>query len=481
MKQEGTWRRMNHRHSHLGKQFIVLCLLCCLLVAGAFPAAGAEKKGPPAMVAAVKYDFDFLVRLHPEAFSGNIRRQIDGYADLLTALRFEGSLTLAKKSDNFDLQLSVIPVSRPEGAIDLHVYGCEDTMVFRSNLLGEKFVWLSNYSMLNFCSKMSEHLGIPLQYLGLLYPYSWKFGLKQPLEDWIYMAELVDENGIIPESAVQDLWLYWSYRLDYNDPLNILIDALCKDTEVEDAFRAMVSAIPDSFIHDFLQDREIRVRQEEGNTTWENFEGKAFYTEHTSGSFLSRRVDLPRMKTGYQPLFFEEQVEENDALSDRLEIQLLGGEKQQDLLDLKLSLVSFPRTWPADCYSLLSLSQTGELLPKVGFSCYLSGEENGHCRLEIRKPTVEMEPGSLLLTVEGQALPSESEVADFDTEREWDAANVLDILVANDATINAYLPQVMEPALKGLSRFLIGIPTSACQAILDDLTEMGVFTVLLGE
>ena len=176
-----------------------------------------------------------------------------------------------------------------------------------------------------------------------------------------------------------------------------------------------------------------------------------------------------------------EQVEENDALSDRLEIQLLGGEKQQDLLDLKLSLVSFPRTWPADCYSLLSLSQTGELLPKVGFSCYLSGEENGHCRLEIRKPTVEMEPGSLLLTVEGQALPSESEVADFDTEREWDAANVLDILVANDATINAYLPQVMEPALKGLARFLIGIPTSACQAILDDLTEMGVFTVLLGE
>ena len=89
-----------------------------------------------------------------------------------------------------------------------------------------------------------------------------------------------------------------------------------------------------------------------------------------------------------------------------------------------------------------------------------------------------MEPGSLLLTVEGQALPSESEVADFDTEREWDAANVLDILVANDATINAYLPQVMEPALKGLARFLIGIPTSACQAILDDLTEMGVFTVL---
>ena len=128
---------MNHRHSHLGKQFIVLCLFCCLLVAGAFPAAGAEKKGPPAMVAALKYDFDFLVRLHPEAFSGNIRRQMDGYADLLTALRFEGSLTLAKKSDNFDLQLSVIPVSRPEGAIDLHVYGCEDTMVFRSNMLGE--------------------------------------------------------------------------------------------------------------------------------------------------------------------------------------------------------------------------------------------------------------------------------------------------------------------------------------------------------
>ena len=34
--------------------------------------------------------------------------------------------------------------------------------------------------------------------------------------------------------------------------------------------------------------------------------------------------------------------------------------------------------------------------------------------------------------------------------------------------------------LEGMLKFLIGIPTSACQAIMDDLTELGVFQVILG-
>ena len=53
--------------------------------------------------------------------------------------------------------------------------------------------------------------------------------------------------------------------------------------------------------------------------------------------------------------------------------------------------------------------------------------------------------------------------------------------MANDSTIRAFLPDMVRPMLEGMLRFLAGIPASACQAIMDDLTDLGVLELLLGE
>ena len=57
----------------------------------------------------------------------------------------------------------------------------------------------------------------------------------------------------------------------------------------------------------------------------------------------------------------------------------------------------------------------------------------------------------------------------------------LNLYITNDSKIKEFLPDLVQPLLKGMLKFLIGIPTSACQTIMDDLTDLGVFRVLTGE
>ena len=475
---------------------ISLILLLCMLIA-CFPAGAedAEKTVPEENPLQTEgwitdeegvvwfpgegYEFDFTLRLYPEAFSGSLQEHVRGYADLLEALRFKGTYTWALNGMSFELKLSVIPVSHSEGMVQLWLRGAEDLMFLSSNITGWKTLTLNNYSMLPFCAKMSEHLGVPLQYFALAYPYTRKSGLELPLQDWEYMTVREDENGVIPEDAVKYLWDCWFYRVNEDEPLKLLVDALCQDRDVEDAFRGFVYEIPDFFVKQVAQEKEIRILRGEGKTVWSTASGDLYVKTETEHG-TSEELILPWMKTGYHPVYSFETFRENQSVSGRVRAQILGEESLQDLVNLEASIVALPETWPADCYSLLSLNLTGGLLPNVGLSCYLAGEKNGHAQIVVRKPTVGDEPGAKMLSIEGEMLPLLGDVLVRELRFE-DAEGALPLFISNDAQINQFLPDLVQPMLEGMLQFLIGIPTSACQAVMDDLTDLGVFRVITGE
>ena len=478
------------------KRLLSLILFLCLLT-GCFP-AGAEEmeeagqdevmmqvRNPAGeeeevrMLPGAGYEFDFTMRVHPDSFSGSLKNNMQGYADLLEALRFRGSCSWALSGESFDLNLSVIPVSYSEGAVEIWLRGAEDLMYLSSNLFGWKTIKLDNYSLLPFCNKMSEHLGgIPLHYLALAVPYTWKYGVWLPLRDWNGMVSKEDENGVIPAEAVQYLWDCWWWRTEDDEPLKLLVDALCKGNDAEDAFRGFVNEIPDFFIREVAKDQEIRIQREEGKTVWRTASGDLYVKKETEQE-SSEEVILPWMKIGYHPVYSFKTFRENHSVSGGIRAQILGAEGLQDLVNLEASFVAFPETWPADCYSLLSLNLTGGLLPNVGLSCYMAGEENGHARVVVRKPTVDGEPGAEMLTLEGEVLPLREDVLVREFRIE-DGEEALPLLTSNDVDIQGFLPDLVQPMLEGMLKFLIGIPTSACQAIMDDLTELGVFQVILG-
>ena len=477
-------------------------VLCVSLLAAALPAAaespaqgipaesedagmkneGAEEKAEEerGVEPAAGYSFDFILRLHPEALSPSVAGRAAGYADLLEALRFHGSYVWSTVEPGFDFNLSVIPVDSRGEPVTFRLHGAEDLMYLNSSLMGEKTISLHTYALLGFCSKMSEHLSLPLHYFALLVPYAWKYCLGFPIQDWNYMTAKADERGVIPADAVQYLWDCWWYRTWADEPFKILVTALCKDSDLEESFRAMVSEIPDYFVKQVAREQEIRILQEGDTTLWRAATGD-FFISVDSERTKARRLSLPVMQTGYLPVFSLESTEESNRLYGRLQAQILGtGSLQEDLINLQASFLAFPTVWPADCRSLVSLSLTGGLLPNVGLSVYLESEENGHLHLEVRKPSQDYEPGPVMLTVEGDMnpLPEDTTILAFDLA---DGEGGLDLLVSNDSDLRAFMPDLIQPMLEGMLRFLVGIPASACQAIMDDLTDLGVLELLLGE
>ena len=467
---------------------LALCVLSGLLTAFAEGDADQEAEGdrfedwdPPKDEPAGGMKFDFILRLHPENLSGELGEKAKGYAELLNALRFHGTYAQSLESDVFDLSLSVIPVDSRAEPITLRVHGVQDLMYLDSSLFGDNCsVALANQSLLNFCSKMSEHLGIPLQYPALLLPYTWLFHLALPIRDWNGMVESMDENGVISKEAVHFLWDCWNYRLDNYDPLQILESALTKDSDMEEAFRGVVTEAPVYFEKTVAQEQEIHVLREGDTEIWRAASGD-FYRETNTDTRRIMDLNLPRMQCGYQPVFCLETIHEENRQSGRVRFQLLNTDgMQEDLLNLEASYTSFPETWPVNAQSLFGVSLTGGLLPNIGFSVYLATEDNGHVRAEVRKPTVDYEPGAVMLTIEGDMTPlaADATIKEFTL---LDLQGALDLLEANDGTIRDYLPGMLRPMLTGILRFLVGIPTSACQTIMDDMENLGVVNLLLGE
>ncbi len=473
----------------LMKKWMSLMLLVCLL-ANALPGlaeSSAPTASPEAGDAEVRgtepaagYDFDFILRLHPDALSPSLAGHASGYASLLEALRFHGSYIWSTVEPGFDFNLSIIPVDSRGAPISIRIHGAEDLMYLNSSLLGEKTISLRVFSLLNFCSKMSEHLGIPLHYIALLFPYVWTYSLGLPIQDWNFMVGKMDENGVIPAEAVKYLWDCWWYRSWADEPVKILVDTLCKDSEMEESFRAVVEEIPDYFVKQVAQEQEIRVLKDGGQTAWQAAAGD-FFTSTESDRTHAYHLSLPAMKTGYRPVFSLQATEESKRLYGNLRVQLLGTNSlQEDLVNLQASFLALPTVWPSNSQSLISLSLTGGLLPNVGLSVYLAAEENGYIHADIRKPTVDYEPGPIMLTLEGNMNPKgpDTTIPEFDLA---DGDGSLDLLVANDSTIRSFLPDIVQPMLEGMLHFLVGIPASSCQTIMDDLTDLGVTNLLLGE
>ena len=462
------------------RKLLSALMIICLLSGSVYSASMADDDDH--FLPAKGFDFDFTLHLYPEAVSSLPREQVAGYADLLDSLRFEGSLVTAESEDNFELNLRVIPVQWPEGAVDIRLHGRQDPILLNSSLLGDQTIKLSTYSLLGFCSKMAEHLGIPLQYVGLAYPYSWLYGLKQPIDDWNFMMSK-EEDGVIPDEWVEYLWSGWWWRLREYVPLKTLVEAIAKGTDAEEAFLAVVDEIPDYFGVDFAEKKAFRIRREQNQTTWENHKGEVFFRETRGESSGSTELSLPRMKTGYLPVFSVRTSGDSSWKTSMIYAGLLGRKDLPNLVDLKMSLISVPTSWPVNCHSLLNVDLTGTLFPNLGISCYLAGEQNGHAVIDIRKPTVDLELGDLILTIDGTFLPREGDVRihEFWMWEEEREQQPLDLLISNDSNIMDFMPGVESSLISGLLKFLVGIPASSCQVIMDDLTSLGVFTLLLDE
>ena len=459
------------------KKWISLMLMCCLL-AGLGSACAEDPETEPGW----GYQFDFTVRLNTEALSPAIRERARGYADLMEALRFEGSYVKSMTHDFFDLRLKVSPVHRSAKPISFYLHGSRDLMYLNSSLLEEKTIVLNHQSLLEFCTKIYNHMGIPLQHLAYLYPFTYEYNLEMPKEDFLWIRRRADEQGFISAKSVKHISNGWSYRLEKDPPTQVFINSAGLGSGYEEAFLAVAYELPEYFWESVVMEQGIQIIRDKARNkeTWRAVTGD-FLKTINGNDYQEISVILPKMKAGYVPSLFAMHLVNDNWQTARVSAQLLStDEHSDDLFDLQASYTSLPVSWPANCQSLVNVSLKGGMVPNIGFSVFLTGEKDGHFTVRFRKPSPEDEPGEVMATLDGFLQPMEGDVQ-VRVFNLSDGDGGLELFNSNDASFGPFISDITRPVIKGALEFLVGVPASSCQTIIDDLQEAGVLSVLLGE
>ena len=458
------------------KRFLSILLTVCLLCA-ALPAAFGEALSEPVL----SWRFSFQLKANPEAVALPLRQRAQGYAALLDSLRFEGTIAVAPLRDAFDLTLSVIPLDPFAGPVSARIWGTQAEMLVSSPLLGSERVLLANASLLEFCAKAYEHLGIPLPYLALLLPYTWQNGLGGLSRDWQSMAASADESGVIPPEAVSDLAGRWENRLQSDNALKIFLSSLGLDTGSTEALLEFFSGLPAYVQSTLTAGEEIRILAPEGSLQIWQTAGRDFARLQSDEGQTSVETALPATENGFLPSFQFRRVLGDDVQSGQLALRILRQDAEADpLLDLKASADSLPLSWPADCHAQASVSLTGALFANIGFEARLEGASDGSLTVELRKPSAPDQPGAVLATLTGSLTPADrTEPVPILTKEETSQATGL--YSFTDHSLSDFVGKTLPTLVPGLLRFLFGIPTVACQVVLDDLTDTGILAMFIGE
>ena len=421
------------------------------------------------------YDFDLRLHLNPDSFPAARRTRLQGYADLLEALSFRGSLLYDPETENLDFSLELVPDDRGASPVSFRFFGPPDAVMMSSSLFGSSNVVFSNKSLVEFAVKMHEHLGLNLHYGALLVPYVYEYAFYDVIQRWNKYIYGKTGTRTVSAKKIQNFAEALDFALAYSKGADAILRALCLSGEDEELIRGEVYGLSSYLLETVTAGKKLAIKMEPGSEVW-LADGKPVYTRLTDPAGERISTDLPLTPGGYQPAFSLTRAMNNG----REDLQLHAGwtrNGEDDLLDFCFAGAGLPAAWPADAEASGEVALRGMVYPGFAFGWSLAAASSGHAELQIKTPSGE-KAGEVLLRAEGTVLPREAEVPVFLRE-EIDAC--VDILRMNDVTLAAFKNSVMPTAITGMIRFLAGIPASSCQSLLDDLTDLGILDLLLAE
>ena len=455
-------------------------LLTALILLGiplSFSAAKGE--GP----AAFGYDFDLRFHLNVDAFPASQRTRMSGYADLLSNLEIRGQLAWSPDYQCMDASFSIIPVTNPSVSLDFRLFGYSSHLLLTSPLLGNETILFNNEALMEFSLKTYSHLGIPLPYLALLFPYSTYNAFYYAVEAWQREIGYTPSTMTVRSSWISNLAAAWEELLQNDTALLDWFSAVSLQSDASETLQAELQAVPSYIRKQLTGGKDVKVTVRDGVTSWKGPYGVFFRKTELPGDY-ELESDFPLTANGFLPVFFYAVREEDrqahtllrisceSTMDTLIEAGIEGNE--ENLIQLSADC-TLPTVWPVDGTYHASVSLDGQLLPPVHLSAVLTGESSGAVLLSISDTTNEQEVFQVSGTL--NSVPVD-EAPWFD--KNW-MIQFLNIFSVNDVTLQVFVHQIARPAFFGLLDFLVEIPASACQSVMDDLTDSGVLRLLLGE
>ena len=471
-------KMMTERNRRMKRIFVLLFALIFGILS-LLPASAEE-------VQALQYDFDLLFHLDCDALPSGIQQRAKGYSDLLDIIELRGSAVYSLVNQSRKYDFTIIPVTNPDASVTFSLYGLPSHLVMNSSLLGEESVLFNNAALMEFAQKAYSHLGLPLPYLALMYPYCAKNAFSTVIKSWNKRIGTFTESAVVPLSDFTVLGRVWSKNIEEDTALRDWLSALSLESDHSETLDAEINGIP-AYLRNNLAakgDVHVDIDPDAGTEVWSNDSGP-FYSFRSIPGLYSVVADLPVTENGYKPYLNYLQEDSPDKISISLDLSYTPDETAvsegrldpRDLLSVKCSAI-LPSTWPVQEEYTAKAEISGLLLPEFTVSAVLTASQSGDIRLSLYIPSdggAEKE----IFTVTGNitsCVPDEAP--------KYSAAKLarnFNIFSVNDVTLPEFIHSVAGPCFRGVLAFLVEVPASSCQSIMDDLSDFGVLSVVLGE
>lgn len=402
----------------------------------------------------------------PEQYPVKDQPLIKGLADLVAMLSLEG--VLEYDADSMDLSADLLINHEEETRTRFHLYGFDALWGIGSSLLGEQQVYLNLQATLEFAAKVYFHLGIPLQRVALfLSPYIHKDAFQALRWEWEPVLFAQQGSRVIDRETLLTLAQRLSAAAEDDRSLIYWIYAIGLESGYDGAITDTLATLEDWW-DSFLAEDGLTITVDGEKETWTTGEYTLF-TRRVKDGWSTLSVSLPATPEGYVLSGFcalREQETTVDA-----DLRLTVTQEDVSILDWRLSADGLPTALPISAPFDLTWDITGAAVPD-GFHIRLEGEGQGG---EFSLRQLDAATGETMLSLTGTAV-AVTPVTPLD----YTAASIsgVELYSLSDASLSELIRSVARPLMEGLLPLAVRAPASACQSLMDLMTDTGILDML---
>ncbi len=453
---------------------IVIFLAVLVLAMSSLPAAGAAKGAKT-----FSYDFDFRFHLEPQDYPYDVREHMRGYEELVDALELKGNASWCPAKKALDFRVSLIPVSNPDAAISVRVFGHPNRLCIETPLLGpEPYFIAKRYRIMHFFRQLWGYTGLPLLPFFLVNPKTTESLLQREAATWTNTVPVLADGVRITTEQLEEMSETWKVQMAEDRNFLLWMDAIYSLAPSKEPIEEQLETLSDILTESADGEDLVITEDADGTLRCVNAKNKTVFTVKTDGDGTSFSLTPQNTMAEYRPEFSFSTKKENGTLS--LKTQGCWDMTEPDpeswgdvsLLSFKVNAEGIPQTWPADGELTAEISTGGFLFPEIDWKVQLTMNGDGEVGLKVSEPDTKGKEGKLLLSGTGSVKPVEYEGTLSFTRKEL--ASHMFILITNHTFISEKLPMLVPYFAQGIIDFLYELPVRACQSVMDDLDSFGI-------
>lgn len=466
---------------------VTALLLVCLLTLGAVAAFGEGNIS--------SYDFRLRFSLQSEAFPFREREHIEGYAQLLDMMELRGNMSRNPDTNSAEVQLDAVPLTNPDAAVKIRLFGTSDVVRIVSPLLGDVPLSYQPRGFMSFARRAWEAFRLPLPHLGLLIPDTWVYTFGDLVTTWNTRVGPVEKSRTLSWDLVSKLADTWRIQLLGGEDMKIWLSSMTyplpDPLPVETAFLELPELFRSAARKNAMK-IQVEKKKTDGleNKTLRlmNARNDVIFEEHSAEGAYDCALTVPEAGTEYIPSFTYRSTEQDGKISlsfrgdwVRSEAAKATAESEgregwpETMVKVRLEAENLPAAYPADAEFTASVSVEGYLFPN--FSLLLSGSTKANGEISLAVTQADRAEAGPVFFCNGTVVPAErTEELAYKSE---EIAAKYNLFGLDEQSLSALVREVDRSLFDGLINFLYELPAAACQSIMDDLEEYGLVQTLL--